>query len=136
MKFIDIHGKIHSKEIDYRRYQRDSSQRSKLANALYEKLEEVFPSHSILEEFPCVGMKPMLYIDFLILAEIKIAFEADGTQHETYNPFFHGHRSNFARAKLNDLNKERWLKANGIKIIRVSGKDLVENLVDLINELY
>jgi hypothetical protein len=135
MKFIDLEGNQHSREIDYKKHKRTELSRSKVANLLYKKICEIFPNLEVLEEFPCVGLNPVLYVDFLILSPgVRIAFECDGVQHRKYVPFFHGSRANYARSKVNDISKERWLDINGIRIIRIENEQDVENLLDKINE--
>lgn len=135
MKFIDLYGKEHSKDIDYRKYTRSRDSRSNIANYLYDKIVEIFPNQQILEEFPCVGIKPALYIDFMILSSaLRIAFEADGRQHKEYVPFFHGSRMGFVKAQLNDINKDRWTEINDIKLIRVSSEKEVDDILERINE--
>ena len=106
---------------------------SKLSDALFSKIREVLPGYGILEEFPTVGLSPVLSIDFVILSGIRLAFEADGRQHSEFVPHFHGTRANFARQKLNDVKKEQWCIANNIKLIRVSSIEEVESLAELID---
>jgi len=135
MKFVDLNGREHAKHIDYRSHTRDESSRSKLAHSLYLKVSELFPGYTVLEEFPCVGLRPVLHLDFLIMgAGLRIAFEADGRQHKKFTPFFHGTRANFARAKINDLNKDKWCLANSITLIRVESEDDIDNLAETIND--
>jgi len=135
MKFLDSDGNEHSKDLNYAKYKRSRSSRSKLANSLYDKIVEIFPNYDILEEFPCVGLKPILFMDFLILgAGIRMAFEADGTQHKKYTPYFHGSKANFIKAKMNDVRKNEWAEFNNIRIFRVESDKDIDMLLENINE--
>jgi hypothetical protein len=134
MIFYDLNGREHRKEVNYRKHEKVEARSSALSEALYAKIEELLPGYGILCEFPCVGIRPTLFLDFVILGGVRFAFEADGRQHKEFIPHFHGTRANFARQKINDLNKERWCIENNIKLIRVAEMSDVENLAELINE--
>ena len=131
--FYDLNGREHRKELNYKKHGRVDARASKLSNALYEKICELLPGYGILEEFPCVGLQPVVFVDFLILGGVRFAFEADGRQHHEFVPHYHGTRAGFARQKLNDLRKEQWCIANDIKLIRVSNNSDIENLAEMIN---
>lgn len=133
MIFFDLDGREYSKELNYRKHARMNARASKLSDALFSKIREVLPGYGVLEEFPTVGLSPVLSIDFVILSGIRLAFEADGRQHSEFVPHFHGTRANFARQKLNDVKKEQWCIANNIKLIRVSSIEEVESLAELID---
>ncbi len=131
--FYDLDGNEHRKELNYKKYGRSEARSSALSRALYDKIEELIPGYAILEEFPTVGIRPTLYIDFMILSGIRYAFEADGAQHDKFIPHFHGTRANFAKQKMNDVTKERWCQVNDIKLIRVSSMEDIDNLSEAIN---
>jgi hypothetical protein len=133
MKFYDLSGREYAKEINYRKHTRMGARASRLSDALFEKISQVLPGYGILEEFPTVGLSPVLSLDFLIMSGIRIAFEADGRQHSEFIPHFHGTRANFAKQKINDLNKDKWCDANNIKLIRVSSMEEVDRLAELID---
>lgn len=130
MKFFDIEGNIHRKDI--RKYRRQPGWKtpSLESKRLVEKLERLFPGLAIYQEMPCFGSR--LRIDFYI-HELKLAFEYDGRQHEVYDPFFHGSKAGFMEAKNRDLEKKLWCEKNTIRLVRITEKDL-DSLKELINE--
>ena len=54
--------------------------------------------------------------------ELRLAFEYDGPQHETYSPFIHKSYENFQYMKECDKVKEELCKKLGITLIRVHYK--------------
>jgi len=133
-EFYDLNGREHRKELNYKKHGKVEARNSALSEALYDKICELLPGYGILCEFPCVGLSPLVFMDFVILSGVRIAFEADGKQHSEFVPHFHGTRANFARQKLNDVRKEQWCMANNIKIIRVASMKDVDNLAEMIDE--
>lgn len=134
MIFYDLDGREHRKEVNYRKHEKVAARTSAISEALYSEIERLLPGYGILCEFPCVGLRPTLYLDFAIFSGVRLAFEADGKQHSQYTPHFHGTRGNFARQKMNDVSKERWCLANNIKLIRVANMEDIDNLAESINE--
>ena len=130
MKFVDLEGNVYRKDI--RPYKRDGRKRSasKGQKELGRRLVNLFPNMTIYEELPCFGTR--MRLDFYI-HDLKIAFEFDGDQHETYNPFFHGTKRNFIEQKYRDYNKAEWCTANSIRLVRVRPTDL-DRLKELIHE--
>ena len=132
--FFDLDGREHRKEVNYKKHGKVEARNSALSEALHSKICELLPGYGVLCEFPCVGLSPVVFLDFLILSGVRIAFEADGQQHSKFIPHFHGTRANFARQKINDLRKEQWCDTNNIKLIRVSSISEVDALAELIDE--
>jgi hypothetical protein len=131
MKFFDLKGKSHSKDIA--RYKRPPGGRpnsSKGQKELGDKLENLFPNITIYEELPCVGT--LMRLDFYMHA-LRMAFEFDGQQHTKYNAFMHGSKRAFIEAEKRDFYKEEWCSINFIRLVRVN-KDSLEDLEKLINE--
>jgi len=133
-EFYDLNGREFRKELNYKKHGKVEARSSALSEALYDKICELLPGYGILCEFPCVGLQPVVFLDFLILGGVRVAFEADGKQHSEFVPHFHGTRANFARQKINDLRKEQWCNTNGIKLIRVASLEDVDNLAEMIDE--
>jgi hypothetical protein len=52
--------------------------------------------------------------------DLKIAFEYDGEQHKTYNPYMHKTQAAFAYLQECDRMKNEYCKALGIHLIRIS----------------
>lgn len=132
MKFKDLQGRTHTKDIRKYRYYPDYESLSQGQTQLGKILTKILPNITIYEELPCFGTG--LRLDFYI-PNLKIAFEFDGEQHNEYNIFFHGNRSGFARQKQRDILKEQWCETNNIKLIRVVKENLtIENIKELIHD--
>jgi very-short-patch-repair endonuclease len=128
LKFIDLQGKLHSKNVDVYKYGRRAVSRSQFQHKVGKRLQELFPTFTILEEMPVWGTS--LKLDFYIHG-LRLAIEADGIQHDEYVPFFHGSKEKFAKGIRNDANKERWCEINCIKIIRINEENF-ENMSRII----
>jgi len=126
MKFRDLNGNIQRKNISKYKRLPDQISKSKGQNELANILINIWPNTPIYEELLCVGTK--LKLD-LFIDSLKIAFEFDGSQHEEFNPFFHGDRLRWLQSKNRDDLKEQWCKQNGIKLIRITEKDLDVNRI-------
>lgn len=133
MKFIDLNGKVHSKQINTYKYGRKSESRSNFQKKVGDELQKIFPQHIILEEMPAFGTG--LYIDFYIHG-LKLAVEADGIQHKEFNSFFHKTRDRFSDSIRNDIKKEQWCELNKIKLVRINDKnfDNIEEIVKCMNK--
>lgn len=57
--------------------------------------------------------------------DLKLAFEYDGSQHDTYTPFIHKTMTNFTYMQQCDVLKDKLCKDLGITLIRVSYKHKV-----------
>lgn len=132
MKFKDLQGKIHSKNLS--QYKREKGQKSRSIGQgkLGDILCDIWPNVPIYEEVPCAGTK--LRLDYLI-ESLRIAFEFDGTQHQQYNPFLHGDRYRWLQSIQRDDTKDKWCQINNITLIRIVDKDLsMESIRKIINE--
>lgn len=129
MKFIDLTGKRHNREIIEYKYYSDTPSKSIGQSSLGKKLRELFPLINIYTEVPCFGLG--LYLDFFIPG-INLAFEFDGRQHEEFIPHFHGDRAGYAQSVRNDVFKNQWCEINGVTLVRVNEKN-IDNLKELIN---
>ena len=89
--------------------------RSKLQFRCGQKLKEIFPRHTILEEF-IIPRSGGLALDFFI-PQIRLAFEVQGAQHYRYNNFHYKDKRHFARAQANDKRKAVWCEINKINLI-------------------
>lgn len=129
MKFVDLSGRIHSKNIKPSDYPIRPISKSAGQKKLGEAIQRIFPpSMGIMEEYPCWGEQ--LYLDFFIPG-LMMAFEFNGSQHDEFNPFFHGDRSGFANEQRRDQRKAKWCELNKIRLITLSDIDL-ENLEEVI----
>ena len=118
MKLLDINGKEVRVQIRQSDYPMREVSRSKIQHEVGQKLQEMFPHETILEEFTIPGS--MLKVDFLII-RLGIAIEINGDQHYAYNPHFHQERSKmgFANQVKRDVKKANWCEMNGFKYIEV-----------------
>lgn len=89
-------------------------------------------SAQLLEEFPIPGER--LFLDFF-MPNHKLAFEFQGEQHDTFNPFFHGSKAGFERSKERDARKREWCKINNIILVEVRSSTIdVNSLREAISE--
>lgn len=89
---------------------------SKLHQRCYEFVKKHYPLYDVFEEVYVPGSK--LKLDMVIPGAMLI-IEADGSQHQTFNPFFHKTKADFARAKRRDADKNRWCADNGFRVVRL-----------------
>jgi very-short-patch-repair endonuclease len=129
MKFKDLKGNEVAKDISSYKRERNRVGASKGERKLGDELDRLFPG-LIYQEFLCVGTR--LRLDFYVHL-LKVAFEFDGTQHDTYVPHFHGSRAKFQAARARDWDKEQWCEINGIRLIRVNDDNL-DSIEELIRE--
>lgn len=90
--------------------------KSKFQYELGQILISIYPNFPILEEFYIPQEK--LYLDFFI-PKLRLSFEAQGEQHDQFNPFFHKHYFQFAKSQDRDYKKSEWCKLNDIKLVQV-----------------
>ena len=119
MKFKDLDGNIHNKDISDYKWSEGGASRGE--RELGERLTSLFPNLTIYSQLPCFGTR--LKIDFVIIS-LRLAFEFDGNQHEEYVPHFHRTRKGFQRSKDRDWEKEEWCKNNKIRLLRVKTSDI------------
>lgn len=128
MKFYDTNGREHKIDIRPSKWPKKEvgEGRGKFQSEVGEILEEVFPSHYILEEFPCVGER--LFLDFFIPSK-GLAVEVQGAQHHKFNPFFHKDKKAFATQQANDRRKQKWCEANEIRLVKINWGEKRENII-------
>jgi len=122
MRLLNINGKLVNKNV--RNYEIDwyGKCRSKLQFKFKQFFYSYWKNHIVYEEFPVYGS--MLKID-LLNATKKIAVEIQGSQHESFNKFFHDNsRLKYLESIKRDVKKEKWIEANGFKFIELYEDDL------------
>ena len=63
-------------------------------------------------------------VDFVNMTK-RIAVEAQGAQHESFNKFFHGNsRANYLKSIKRDHHKMVWLENNGFEVLEITAEDL------------
>jgi hypothetical protein len=128
MKFYDTNGREHKIDIRPSRWpKKDIGEgRGKFQSEVGNIIEETFPGHYILEEFPCLGER--LFLDFFLPSK-KLAVEVQGRQHHEFNPFFHKDKKAFATQQANDKRKEQWCEINNIVLIKIDCGEKKENII-------
>lgn len=95
--------------------------RSKFQEQVKALLEPYWFADIVFEEFPIVGTR--LTLDFFN-SNRRIALEVDGSQHYSYNKFFHNSsRNKFLDQLKRDDIKEKFCEKNGILLIRILESD-------------
>lgn len=131
MKFIDTKGREWKIDIRPSRWPRKTigEGRGKFQSEVGEILAERFPADIILEEFPCKGEG--LVLDFF-LPRRKIAVEVQGTQHNSFNPFFHADKAAFLASKMRDKRKAKWCEVNDITLLIIEWGEDKENILNML----
>jgi very-short-patch-repair endonuclease len=94
---------------------------SKGATKLEYLLKQIFPFDKIEKEFP---LGERLRVDFVITEPYNLAFEYDGSQHDSYTSFFHQDKAGFRASQERDSRKEYLLNNRGIHLIRIANLDI------------
>lgn len=95
---------------------------SKFSKLVLKQASKVLGDNYIIEHTfewlinPRTGRK--LFLD-IYYPELKLAIEADGTQHRKYNAWFHKSVEEFEYSQYRDRTKDRLLKEHGVTILRV-----------------
>ena len=122
MRLLNVNGKLVNKNV--RRYliNWEAKSRSKLQFKFKEFFYPYWRNHIVYEEFPVYGS--MLKID-LLNATKKIAVEIQGSQHESFNKFFHDNsRLKYLESIKRDVKKEKWIDTNQFKFLELYEDDL------------
>jgi hypothetical protein len=88
-------------------------------------LKELFPFDPVLEELTLPGIRPKLYADFFIAAQMLMV-EVQGRQHYEYVPFFHKTKHNYFKAVRRDNTKLSWCTKNNILLIGLNDQESVD----------
>ncbi len=99
-----------------------TGKKSALHRQLLALVHELYDRDVVVEEERISINGINLYLDIYI-PKLKIAFEADGIQHNVYTQHFHGTYANFKRQQNNDLLKEEYCKLEDITLVRVNSKE-------------
>jgi hypothetical protein len=93
-------------------------------------LKDVYPFDTIREEILLPGTKTTfnkldLFADFFIPSR-RMIIEVNGSQHSTYNRFFHRNKLNFLKAKHRDAVKKQWCDLNKIELIEFNYNESID----------
>jgi very-short-patch-repair endonuclease len=128
MKLYDINGELVQTDIRPSNKPVKFKSRSILQGKVGEKLQELYPRDTILEDFTIPGSR--LSVDFF-LPKREMVIEIDGIQHSEYTPFFHGPLSTsggYGKQVSRDRQKEGWCSMNGFKLIRIEKDEDLDQL--------
>jgi len=98
---------------------KDTRTRSKLHLKARAILQDLFPTHRILEEVTIpLSHSISRYLDFYI-PNNKLAIEVHGQQHYKFNSQFHSSARDFIEQRKKDSEKQEWCELNGITYIEL-----------------
>jgi len=122
MRLLNVNGKLVNKNVTRYSIDWEAKSRSKLQFKFKEFFYPYWKNHIVYEEFPVYGS--MLKID-LLNATKKIAVEIQGSQHESFNKFFHDNsRLKYLESIKRDVKKEKWIDTNQFKFLELYEDDL------------
>jgi hypothetical protein len=122
MRLLNVNGKLVNKNVRRYSINWEAKSRSKLQFKFKEFFYPYWKNHIVYEEFPVYGS--MLKID-LLNATKKIAVEIQGSQHESFNKFFHDNsRLKYLESIKRDVKKEKWIELNKFKFLELYEDDL------------
>ena len=83
---------------------------------------EYLPHYTVIKEYFIKYKNTRLFFDFY-LPEILIAFEAQGSQHNTFIGHFHGDSLGFKKSKHRDRLKKEWAEINNVRVVEFYESD-------------
>ncbi len=134
MRLYSVTGRLVSKNVSKYRIVWDKKSRSNIQFSVKQFLRKYWTNHIVYEEFPVYGSR--LKVDFLN-ATRKIAVEVNGSQHSSFNKFFHQNsRAKYLSSIRRDYEKYEWLMKNGYKFIEIEEGDMKELSIDFIKQKF
>lgn len=121
MRLYSTSGRLVNKNVSKYLIDWNKKSRSKIQFKIKQFLKEYWRNHIVYEEFPVYGTR--LKVDILNATK-KIAVEVNGSQHTSFNKFFHKTRINFLRSLQRDHRKLEWLKVNDFELIEIEEKEV------------
>ena len=122
MKLYDVKGRLVNKSVSKYRIDWEGKCRSNLQFEVKQFFKTFWYGQICYEEFPVYGTR--MKVDLINMTK-RIAVETQGSQHESFNKFFHNNsRANYLRSIVRDYNKVVWLESNNFKILEIFEQDL------------
>ena len=122
MKLYDIRGKLRYKSVQKYRINWEKECRSNFQFEVKQFFKPYWGGHICYEEFPVYGTR--MKVDMINMTK-RIAVEAQGAQHDSFNKFFHGNsRANYLKSIKRDYHKRVWLENNNFKVLEITEEDL------------
>lgn len=134
MRLLNVYGRLVNKNVNKYRIDWSKKSRSKLQTSVKNFLQPFWKNMIVYEEFPVYGSR--MKVDF-INASLKIAVEVNGSQHGSFNKFFHNNsRSNYLSSIRRDYEKYEWLIKNNFKVIEIEDHEVPILTKDFILEKF
>ncbi len=134
MRLYSVTGRLISKNVSKYRINWDKKSRSNIQFSVKQFLRNHWSTHIVYEEFPVYGTR--LKVDFLN-ATRKIAVEVNGSQHSSFNKFFHQNsRAKYLSSIRRDYEKYEWLMKNGYKFVEIEEGDMKDLSVEFIKQKF
>lgn len=108
---------------------------SRLSEDVRALIVQAFPFYKLRAEHYVNFRNTKLYFDFY-LPELKIAFEAQGRQHDEFVEHFHGTAYNFKMYKKRDGFKKEWADENDVVLIEIRDADLPDSASEFLSMVY
>jgi hypothetical protein len=122
VKLYDVKGRLVNKSVSKYRIDWEGKCRSNLQFEVKQFFKTFWYGQICYEEFPVYGTR--MKVDLINMTK-RIAVETQGSQHESFNKFFHNNsRANYLRSIVRDYNKVVWLESNNFKILEIFEQDL------------
>lgn len=133
MKMFNIHGDLVNIDVRPSKYPMRTKSKSSLQGMVGIILMNLFPNHSILEEFTIPGSR--MSVDYFLPDE-NMVVEIQGEGHTGYTPHFHQDRNlcKFAKQKQHDRKKALWAETNGFKLIEIFPNTTEEEIIENISK--
>lgn len=117
MRLYNINGKLQSKKVTKYLINWDGKSRSKIQFRVKQFLKPFWKNQIIYEEFPVYGTK--MHVDILNATK-RIAIEVNGSQHSSFNKFFHNDsRLKYLESIKRDVAKANWLESNNFTLLEI-----------------
>jgi hypothetical protein len=122
MKWFTLKGRATNIPTAKYRVDWDGKQGSQFAAEVLAWLRPYWKGHEMLAEFPVAGTKSRF--DYVNLTR-HIIVEADGVQHNEFNPHFHrDSRAVYGAQIERDFEKDDIARLNGFTMVRIKPSDL------------
>ena len=121
MRLYNIHGRPQNRSVSKYLITWNKKSRSKLQKRVKDFFKPYWQAHIVYEEFPVFGSR--MKVDIVNMTK-KIAIEVQGSQHNSFNAFFHNNsRAKYLESIKRDVKKAQWLEKNDINLIEVDEKE-------------
>jgi len=132
MKFVGTNGRVYN--INITPYLIDWSRKVSAPQFKVKSfLKKYWGAKVVLEEFTIPGTR--MRVDLMNVTN-KVAVEVSPKSSHSFNQFFHKNRANFQGAMKREVDKVKWLEANGYVLVEVFDEDFDKLSVEWFKEKY